>query len=265
MPGKGEIEELVRLSYQALDRNLRERSKTVIKERGWGENIDTMTRHRPGMRPNEPWVAPHHSPPRSRYWYGDDEYSRHRPYTGYESDLPDRSAPYQASPPRLRPHEHPSARRRARPTTIPQPIVSERQEQNATKTARPEVRFTLPQAGLSSGTADAAREARPNPAPTTPSTKTADELQAARQKLKQLTKRREEAEKAKDLATASDLLYYAIPDLEAKIEKILTQQREEQQQQSAAPASPSKKEGDGRSYRAEVETESENGDDDRYG
>ena len=60
LPKKGQIEELVRLSYQAFERNLEERSKRIIKERGWGEAIDAMNRRMPRTRPNQPWAEPQH-------------------------------------------------------------------------------------------------------------------------------------------------------------------------------------------------------------
>ncbi|KAI4280602.1 MAG: hypothetical protein L6R38_004336 [Xanthoria sp. 2 TBL-2021] len=74
-----------------------------------------------------------------------------------------------------------------------------------------------------------------------PTNKTDDELQKSHQKLAQLTRRKEEAEKAKDLTTASDLTYYAIPDLEARIKVLLQQQQREEQDERA----PQKKEDKG--------------------
>ncbi len=46
------------------------------------------------------------------------------------------------------------------------------------------------------------------------------EIQEARMKLDQLKVKQEEAERTKDLQTASDLLYYAIPDVKARIEHL---------------------------------------------
>ena len=45
------------------------------------------------------------------------------------------------------------------------------------------------------------------------------ELVELRRKLEAATKKKEEAEKAKDIATASDLTYYAIPELQERIER----------------------------------------------
>jgi len=46
------------------------------------------------------------------------------------------------------------------------------------------------------------------------------EIQEARMKLDSLKIKQEEAERTKDLQTASDLLYYAIPDVKARIERL---------------------------------------------
>ena len=182
MPEKSEIEELVKLSYQALDRYSKEHSKKVIRERGWGEAIDVMNRM-PGMYPNKPSAAPQYPPPMPESWnqnnppYGG--YTGHRPFT--ENVLLDKSAPSQAPLPRPRAREHTFLRRRARPIVASPPIGVDRQEQDATKTTHPEVRFTLPRAQLASSTADTAKEAQSSPAkPDVPPTRTDDELQKAR-------------------------------------------------------------------------------------
>lgn len=125
--------------------------------------------------------------------------------------------------------------------------------------SRKEVRFTLPQAQLASSAADTAKEAQPSPAkPKVPTTKTDDKLQKARQKLEQLKKKKEEAEKANNLTTASDIMYYAIPELEMQIKDLVQKQREEQEKH-AAPAS--RNEEDKKSHQTEVETDSEYSDD----
>lgn len=220
-----------------------------------------MNGNMPGMRSNEPLAAPRYPPPRPEYSNQNlyDEQYRHRPYSEYGDVSPDRSAPFQAPMSRLRPHEQLCARRRARPIKIPPPVEVKRQEQDAMKTTRPEVRFTLPRTQLVSSTAETAKEAQKSPAkPDNLRSKTDDELQKAHQRLEQVKKRKEEAEKAKDLATAADLTYYAIPDLEADLEKLLKQQREEQE---GSAAQVSRNEEGKRSRHTEVETESENSDD----
>ena len=49
------------------------------------------------------------------------------------------------------------------PTTTP-PTQRETREQDATNATRPELRFTLPSAGLVSAAADTAKDTRPSPA-----------------------------------------------------------------------------------------------------
>lgn len=49
------------------------------------------------------------------------------------------------------------------------------------------------------------------------------EIQEARMKLDSLKVKQEEAERNKDIQTASDLLYYAIPDVKARIEQLETE------------------------------------------
>ena len=230
---KGEIEELVRLSYQALERNLEERSRIVIHERGLGVAINTMNR---GMR-YEHFIPPR--PPRP----GDNFSTR-------ESEAP---LPY------FHPPEDSFPTPRADPRIIPPPAEVGGQEQHTTRRTQSEVRFTLPRMQPVFGTADVAKEAQAKSARTNvPVSKTDDELHSLRQRLERAKKRKEEAEKAKDVQTAFDLSTYAIPELEAKLEKVLEQQRKEQGK-SAAPV-PQNQE-DWRSRPNGVEVESEDDDD----
>ena len=248
---QGEIEELVRLSYQALERNLEERSRTVINERGLGVAISAMNR---GMRYED--LGPSR-PPRPEDWNQDnplyDRNFNNREY--FEDEVNYREAPL----PYLSTREDPSASRRANPIIIPPPVEVGGQEQDTMKRTRSEVRFTLPRMQPVFGTADIAKEAQTNLAkPNFPVSKTDDELRSVRQRLERAKKRKEEAEKAKDVQTANDLTIYAIPELEAKLETVLKQQRKEQEK-SAAPVS--QKQENRRSHRTEVEMESEDDDD----
>ena len=260
---KAEIEELVRLSYQALERNLEELSKTVIKERGWGEAVDVMNRRGPRTRLSEPWAPPQYPPPgsefRDQHMPSYDGYPRHNPRTEHEEIFPDESTP--AQPPLPGVHPRPRFRRlwgHERPMTTSPPVDLERQEQVATKPTRPEVRFTFPREQLVSGIADTTKKPLSSPAePNTSSTKTDNQLHIVRQKLERVSKRKEEAEKAGDITTAADLTYHVIPDLEADLGKLLKQQREEQEK-SAAPMSQNEED---KSRQVEVETESEGSDD----
>lgn len=261
LPEKGEIEELVRLSYQALERNLEERSRTVINERGWGETISAMNRGMPErMRPMEPWEP---VPPPPEVWNQNNVlFDRHfmsQPYTEYEEIYPDRNTPAQVPLPSSHTREHPSAMRRERQIIVPPPTEGGRREQDTMNTAPPEVRFTLPRVQLASGTADIAKEAQEIPAkPSSRTTMTDEEVLLVRARLARAQKRKEEAEKAKDITTVFDLTTYGIPDMKAKLEKLLEQQRQEREKSHAPVAQDEKNKG---SHHTEVDTESEYEDD----
>ncbi|KAL8702078.1 MAG: hypothetical protein Q9201_004580 [Fulgogasparrea decipioides] len=260
---KADIEELVKLSYQANDRCSREQSKKIIKERDWGEMIDAINRGMLGAYPGQPAAPSRYPPPMPGYWNSNDPpyggFTRQQPYSEYEDILREPTAPAQAPPPRHRARDSPPMRQRTRPMPISPRVNVGRREHEATKSTRPEVRFTLPRAQLASGIAHAPEETKPSPTePELPTSETDDELQKARQKLEQLERRREEAENAKDLVTASDLIYYAIPDIKAQIEKLRKQQREEQEKRAAAV---SQKQGAKESHHTNMETESEDSDD----
>ncbi|KAL8724345.1 MAG: hypothetical protein Q9181_006866, partial [Wetmoreana brouardii] len=257
-----DIEELVKLSYQASDRYSREQSKKIIKEREWGEMIDDINRGMPGTYQGQP-AAPSQYPPMPGYWNTNDPpyggFTRPQPYTEYEDILPDPTAPSQAPAPRCRARDSPPIRQRTRPMPISPPVDVGRREHEARQMTRPEVRFTLPRAQLASGIVDASKETKPNSTePELPTSKTDDELQKARQKLEQLERRREEAENAKNLETASDLRYYAIPDIKEQIEKLRKRQREEQEKRAAAAF---QKQEAKESHHTKMETESEDSDD----
>jgi hypothetical protein len=121
------------------------------------------------------------------------------------------------------------------------------------------VRFTLPHAQLGSSTADTINESQARkPTPNVPQTsKTNDELPKLIEKLERARKKLEECERSEDHQNAADLTYYVIPDLKNRIEK--EQQRVEQETRSA-PLSGN--DGDRKSRATEVETESEDSDDD---
>ena len=259
---KREIEELVRLSYQARGRNLEERSKTVIKERGWGETVDIMNRSVPPVRLHQPWPAPHYPRPTPGSWGQHmpsyDGYFRHHPQREHEEIFPDEIRPAPLPPSRVHTGGEPPVRLHERPMVASTPIHLERPEQDATKPTRTEVRFTFPREQLVSGSVDTTQKGPSSPAkPGTSSSKADNQLQIVRQRLERLRKRKEEAEEAKDITTAADLTYYAIPELEADLEKLLLQQREELEN-SAARVFHNEED---KSRQAEVETESEGSED----
>lgn len=136
----------------------------------------------------------------------------------------------------------------------------------APKVTRPEVRFTLPHANLTSSTADSPNGAQKSSAkPNVPQLKTNDEYLKLVKKLEHLEEKREAAVQAGDHSTAADIKYYAIPDLEAQIKKMQKQQDKEKEKETKTKkdepgrASQVKKEKNNRrrSYHTEVETESE--------
>lgn len=110
--------------------------------------------------------------------------------------------------------------------------------------ASPEVRFTLPRA---EATGHLKGENVPSPNPGTAARK--KELKQAMEKLERLKRKRDEAMKANNNDLAADLTYYAIPEIDKRIEKLLHDEKEDEktrpaQQQTRAP-------------RTEVETDSE--------
>lgn len=256
MSQQSEIEELVKLSYQALDRHLTERSKAIIEKRGWINTVSAMNQV-PEVYANMPNVVPQYPPPMPP------EFSNQKlpPYDGYAAPgplfvgerLPGRSASYDAYQPDRHPPNNPSVRRHATPVFID----AELEEKEAPKAPRPEVRFTLPQAHLTSSIPDTPKGAEPSSAKSNVSTaKMDDEYMKLRQKLDHLNEKKEAAAKSGDNTTAADITYYAIPDLKVQIEKLRRQQDEEKKKMRAAQGSRVKKDRR-RSYHTEVKTESE--------
>ena len=247
------------MSYQALERNIEERAKKVIKERSWGEAIDAVDGRMSGIHLDEPWAVPQYPHPRPEDPLSE-RYSRHRPYPGHESISPKESTAARAPFSRFHSDEYPSADGRAEHIIAPPSIEGGRQEQDTMKTTQSEVRFTLPRAQLVSSTTDVAKGAQTySPKPDVPTTKTDDEVRSIRQRLERVKKRKEEAEKAKDITTAFDLSNFVIPDMEAELAKVLKQRQQHEQEASGTPSF--QKEEDKMPHRTEVETESEQSDD----
>lgn len=218
-------------------RNLEERSRTLIHERGLNVAINDALI---GMR-YEHYNPP--GPPRP----GDGNFNT-REYFGDENLYREAPLPYLHTP------EDSFTSRRAKSIYIPPLVEVGGPEKDTTRRTRSEVRFTLPRMQP----ADIAKEAQTKSAKTNvPISKTDDELRSLRQRLERAKKRKEEAEKAKDIHTVFDLTTYAIPELEAKLEKVLEQRKAEEK--STGPVSHNQE--DWRSHRNGVEMESEDDDD----
>ena len=105
------------------------------------------------------------------------------------------------------------------PPQVPQDISSKRKTNGAEsadegKSTVPEVRFTLPR------TQSNGRNTAVPPGTKFETDASSTELQKARDKLESLMKKKDEAEKAKNTSLASDLTYYAIPEMRERIEKL---------------------------------------------
>ncbi|KAL8788754.1 MAG: hypothetical protein Q9195_007161 [Heterodermia aff. obscurata] len=198
------------ISFQGFYQSLKKLSSQKIDERGWHEKAKvrrfSFTKANPWEPP--PQALPTANPGRNRYarshgWNRDEE----NPSFNWNSDNhqgPSASAP---GPQGLPLPTSPTNRDPARKAVGIQPVIDG-------KPIQPEVRFTLrsKKSSLQNTTM---------PPRTEPETgRRAVELQEAREKLKQLLKKREEAEKANNTTVASDLTYYTIPHTEARIQEL---------------------------------------------
>ena len=77
------------------------------------------------------------------------------------------------------------------------------------------------------------------------------------EKLELLKKKKEDAEKSKDIMTASDLLYYAIPEQKSRIERLKKAQQEDE------PDTRAKKQGHALHIKVETDTESSDNSEDQ--
>lgn len=121
---KIEIEDLVRLSYQALDRNLKESSRKAIKEEGLGEAINAMYDKTQGLHSATPL---YHPLPIPKSW-------------NQNNSSPDLS---EEAMPDFRAREPSSPRRRARPITSSPPIKPKYWDQDGPSTLVSAMRFKL--------------------------------------------------------------------------------------------------------------------------
>ena len=235
---------MVKLSFQALDKSSTKRSKVIIKENGWDEIIRGMN-DLPGGYPNTSTVRYFHPVPGPRYpqeppfreYYSPQLHAEHEK----KPDVPDRGDSHQPHQPLVRPRKNSFVRSRGRnnPRTPPNEVKPQEKPQRPASGSvesyeewapqAPEVRFTLPRAQLRPSDRHKNEGVQQNAAkPGIPTTSTDSDLRTARLKLDQYKMKQEAAEKAMDIATASDIRYYAIPDLEARIQQLVELQREEQ-------------------------------------
>lgn len=143
-----EIEELVKLSFQALDKSSTKRSKLIIKENGWNAIIHSMN-DLPGDYPNTSTV------PRYLHPVPEPRHSQEPPFREYSSpqlqpehenvtDVLDRGDSHPSQHPLIRPRENSFVRSRGRSDRLTPLNEVELQENAAPEPQRPEVRFTLP-------------------------------------------------------------------------------------------------------------------------
>ncbi len=192
-------------SYQAENRRLEERSRQIVKERGWHERIVALNQEIPNVDPRgyspfaEPW---HHSS------------SAYAQYPGPSLEdvygLQSGRGAYDGAPPVLQdgnPGSQPNGAEGARES----------------KPSVPEVRFTIPRLDSTRRPARVVPPPRRKPATGGREThlkRQEQELREATANLERLKKNRDEAERTKNTALKFDLEYAVIPDLESRIEKM---------------------------------------------
>lgn len=237
-------------SYQADNRRLAERSRQIVKERGWQERIVALNQQPPNVDPRvytgfrEPWSQPnarnaYYSGPAGPTW---------RDYHRSGRRDHDRAT---TSPPEIQIVRSPREPWDANPESRP----NQTERGKETKPAVSEVRFTVPRLDPTRQTAGVPQSRKP-----VSRTFKVDihrkrhdqELQEAMDKLERLKSNRDEAERAKNYALKSDLEYYAIPDLESRIKKLKQAHEGDESDGKGALA-----EKQGRVPQTAVETDSE--------
>lgn len=223
---KEEIEELVRLSYRALDRNLEQRSREIIKEQGWRELVASQQR----IRDFTPRRRPQFPRERTRERYSHARYSSVSPNSsvdGFDKQIGDLG--HRAGP---QPHHGPFVLDAHNDIVEPRPDKPGEEQKKAA--AEGEVRFTLPRMANAQSTPAPPRKQKAD-------LETGDKaVREAEEKLEILIKRRDQAIKAKDYSIKSDLELYAIPEMKARIERLKGAQRKDERtasndKQSQAP------------------------------
>lgn len=206
---KSDIEQLVDLSFQALDRQHRMYSKDVIAERGWNENIEDLRRttRSPAAMPSRPHLNSDYrhkiaaQPGRSSHYP--------IPSSGIESPM--RPGYFEPSPI----VSNWASETEASPSREGGP-----EKRGPMDRVNPEVRFTVPGTGLVSSPSEKVKRSSAKRPKAHAQPSTDSELIQAHQKLARLMQKKEDAEQAKDLQTASDLQYYSIPDLKNQIKEL---------------------------------------------
>lgn len=223
----------MRLSFQAVGRQLEERSRELIEEKGWRETVAPFILNK---GPEEPYNSPAPSAPWKQSKH---PYPRYPP-PGFDSQ-PTPNYPVKEE---RTPIICVAGRRPQEPN--PQRQLDETQRAEENKPTASEVRFTLPHRDPGSRTATAPRSDKPE-SPTGKS-----ELQGALEKLELLKKRREDALKANDNNIASDLAFYAIPDIEQRIQDLKRDQEKVAETATNDKPDPAP--------RTEIETDSDSGE-----
>ena len=213
------------MSSQAVHRQLSESSKSLIKERGLDAAVISRIRQLSQQafeREARPVYGGHHR------HYPRRDYSPSVSSTGsLDSDVAvaggrgrRRSASYERSRPKRMP-------------TLPSAQADTRKAETENKNP-PEIRFTLPSAQPAEKKIETGGKAQPTKTTVeAPEDKSNRDLLAARLKLEQLRKKQLEADKSKDHTTATDLLFYAIPDQQQQIDILQRAQNESQARKKA--------------------------------
>ena len=231
--GKAEIEELVVISYQADNRRLADRSRQIVKERGWQERIAALNQQLPNVGP--------------------------RVYPGFRGpwNQPNATNAYHSNPGVVtgRGHHRSGRRDHDRASTSPVVVYTETEGGRETKPAVSEVRFTVPRLDPTRQTAGEPHS-RKHVSETfkveTREKSQDQELREAMDKLERLERNRDEAERTKNYTLKYDLEYYAIPDLESRIKKLKQAHEGDNSDGKGALA-----EKEGRVPQTAVETDSE--------
>lgn len=222
------------------------RSRQVISEFGWHQRIAALQKEMPHPPiPIPSWEAsrPQHPARRS--------FERRRPHLSRDSyeiltdsdfeDIHETNSTWREHPLRPVPRslQHTGSE-------IPSKGIKNPQQK---KLAKSELRFSLPRLNNASSTAGAQHDEKSDPVITI-----GPDLQQALHKLELLKKKKDAAVKAKDTNTATDIEYYAIPEVEKRIAEL--EKKDQGGAENKAPV-----ESEARGPRTEVETDSESDQD----